>query len=54
MPALLLPEGTGEKHGYRHRITFLKGRKESASELLPRRSSVVVAAPLWGRFVRML
>ena len=25
-----------EKHGYRHRITFLKGRKESASELLPR------------------
>jgi ISXO2 transposase-like protein len=25
-----------EKYGYGHRITFAKGRKESASELLPR------------------
>ena len=25
-----------EKHGYRHLITFLKGRQESASKLLPR------------------
>jgi len=39
-----------EKHGYRHRITFLKGRKESASELLltaiaARRDDALVSVP---------
>ena len=36
-----------EKHGYRHRITFLKGRKESASELLPRVHRVVALLKRW-------
>ena len=36
-----------EKHGYRHRITFLKGRKESASELLPRVHQVVSLLKRW-------
>jgi transposase-like protein len=36
-----------EKHGYRHRITFLKGRKESASELLPRVHRVVSLLKRW-------
>src|SRR6266498_875187 len=36
-----------EKHGYRHRITFLKGRKESASDLLPRVHRVVSLLKRW-------
>ena len=36
-----------EKHGYRHRITFLKGRKESAAELLPRVHRVVSRLKRW-------
>lgn len=36
-----------EKHGYRHRITFLKGRKESASALLPRVHRVVSLLKRW-------
>jgi len=36
-----------EKHGYRHRITFLKGRKESASELLPHVHRVVALLKRW-------
>jgi transposase-like protein len=36
-----------EKHGYRHRITFLKGRKESASEILPRVHRVVSLLKRW-------
>jgi transposase-like protein len=36
-----------EKHGYRHRITFVKGRKESASELLPRVHRVVSLLKRW-------
>jgi transposase-like protein len=36
-----------EKHGYRHRITFLKGRKESPSELLPRVHRVVSLLKRW-------
>ena len=36
-----------EKRGYRHRITFLKGRKESASELLPRVHRVVCLLKRW-------
>ena len=36
-----------EKHGYRHRITFLNGRKESASELLPRVHRVVSLLKRW-------
>ena len=36
-----------EQHGYRHRITFLKGRKESASELLPRVHRVVSLLKRW-------
>jgi transposase-like protein len=36
-----------EKHGYRHRITFLKGRKEAASELLPRVHRVVSLLKRW-------
>ena len=36
-----------EKHGYPHRITFLKGRKESASELLPRVHRVVSLLKRW-------
>ncbi len=36
-----------EKHGYRHRITFLTGRKESASELLPRVHRVVSLLKRW-------
>ena len=36
-----------EKHGYRHRITFLKGRKESASELLPHVHRVVSLLKRW-------
>jgi hypothetical protein len=33
--------------GYRHRITFLKGQKESASELLPRVHLVVSLLKRW-------
>ena len=36
-----------EKHGYRHRITLLKGRKESAAELLPRVHRVVSLLKRW-------
>lgn len=36
-----------EKHGYRHRITFLKGRKESPAELLPRVHRVVALLKRW-------
>jgi transposase-like protein len=36
-----------EKHGYQHRITFLKGRRESASELLPRVHRVVSLLKRW-------
>src|SRR5438132_8408326 len=36
-----------EKHGYRHRITFLKGRKESASELLPPVHPVISLLKRW-------
>jgi transposase-like protein len=36
-----------EKHGYRHRITFLRCRKESASELLPRVHRVVSLLKRW-------
>lgn len=36
-----------EKCGYRHRITFLKGRKESAAELLPRVHRVVSLLKRW-------
>jgi len=36
-----------EKRGYRHRITFLKGRKESAAELLPRVHRVVSLLKRW-------
>lgn len=36
-----------EKYGYRHRITFLKGRKESASELLPRVHQVISLLKRW-------
>lgn len=36
-----------EKHGYRHRITFLKGRKESAAELLPHVHRVVSLLKRW-------
>jgi transposase-like protein len=36
-----------EKRGYRHRITFLKGRKESAVELLPRVHRVVSLLKRW-------
>jgi hypothetical protein len=34
-------------HGYRHRITFLKKRKESASELLPHVHRVVSLVKRW-------
>jgi transposase-like protein len=36
-----------EKHGYRHEITFLKGKKESASELLPKVHRVVSLLKRW-------
>jgi transposase-like protein len=36
-----------EKHGYRHQITFLKGRKASASELLPHVHRVVSLLKRW-------
>lgn len=36
-----------EKHGYGHRITFLKGRKESPAELLPRVHRVVSLLKRW-------
>jgi transposase-like protein len=36
-----------EGKGYRHRITFLKGRKESASELLPRVHLVASLLKRW-------
>lgn len=36
-----------EKYGYRHRITFVKGRKESASELLPRVHQVISLLKRW-------
>jgi transposase-like protein len=36
-----------EKHGYRHRITFLKGRKESAADLLPHVHRVVSLLKRW-------
>ena len=36
-----------EKHGYRHRITLLKGRKESAAELLPRVHRVMSLLKRW-------
>jgi transposase-like protein len=35
------------KHGYRHRITFVKGRKESPSELLPRVHQVISLLKRW-------
>lgn len=38
-----------DKCGYRYRITFLKGRKESASELLPRVHCVVSLLKRWLR-----
>src|SRR5271157_1567350 len=36
-----------ERKGYRHRITFLKGRKESASDLLPRVHLVASLLKRW-------
>lgn len=36
-----------EANGYLHRITFLKGRKESASESLPRVHRVVSLRKRW-------
>ena len=36
-----------EKRGYRHRITFLKGRPESAAERLPRVHRVVALLKRW-------
>jgi transposase-like protein len=36
-----------EQAGYRHRVTFLKGRKESASELLPRVHLVASLLKRW-------
>lgn len=36
-----------EKRGYRHRITFLKGRKQSPAELLPRVHLVVSLLKRW-------
>src|SRR5919198_3319330 len=36
-----------EKHGYRHRITFVKGRKQPASELLPRVHQVISLLKRW-------
>ena len=36
-----------EKYGYRHRITFVKGRKASASELLPRVHQVISLLKRW-------
>ena len=36
-----------ERKGYRHHITFLKGRKESASELLPRVHLVASLLKRW-------
>jgi transposase-like protein len=35
------------KHGYRHEVTFLRGRAESASELLPRVHRVVSLLKRW-------
>ena len=36
-----------EKYGYRHRITFVKGREKSASELLPRVHQVISLLKRW-------
>jgi hypothetical protein len=36
-----------EKQGYRHRITLLKGQKESTSERLPREHRVVSLLKRW-------
>lgn len=36
-----------QANGYRHRITFLKGRKEQASELLPRVHRVISLLKRW-------
>jgi len=36
-----------EKKGYHHRVTFLKGKKESASELLPRVHRVASLLKRW-------
>jgi transposase-like protein/predicted RNA-binding Zn-ribbon protein involved in translation (DUF1610 family) len=36
-----------EKRGYRHRITFLKGRRESPADLLPRVHRVVSLLKRW-------
>lgn len=36
-----------KKHGYRHEVTFLRGRPESASELLPRVHRVVSLLKRW-------
>jgi transposase-like protein len=36
-----------EKKGYQHRVTFLKGKKESASELLPRVHRVASLLKRW-------
>lgn len=36
-----------EGHGYHHRVTFLKGKKESASELLPRVHRVASLLKRW-------
>src|SRR5205807_8675368 len=36
-----------EKKGYHHRVTFLKGKKESASELMPRVHRVASLLKRW-------
>jgi transposase-like protein len=36
-----------ERKGYRHRVTFLKGKKESASELMPRVHRVAALLKRW-------
>lgn len=36
-----------EANSYRHRITYLKGRKEQASELLPRVHQVISLVKRW-------
>jgi transposase-like protein len=36
-----------EKNGYRYRVTFLRGKKESASELMPRVHRVVSLLKRW-------
>jgi transposase-like protein len=36
-----------EKNGYRHRVTFVRGKRESASELMPRVHRVVSLLKRW-------